>query len=586
MARAILYGTSVSPGIAIGRVRAIRPDYAAEKRHIFPEECENEIAELQKAQENVRAELEAAAERVPEDIAEQGDIIRAHIQICRDPKLLKNAAKKIRENLICASWAIDSVIEEFCAVFRAMEDPYLRERAQDIKAVGNRYQKCLRGGESPTEDMTAHVIAATDISPADALVLNLRSMLALVTSEGGATSHTAILSRSLHLPAVVGVTGLMHTVEDNEDVIIDAVQGCIYIAPSDDETAFFRKKQQEYNNWERTTRNNSLLPAETPDGVRIRVQANLENADECADALAAGAEGSGLYRTEFAYMCRQEPPTEEELYASYRKAAEQMAPSPVVFRTLDAGADKILHIHGNLREPNPNLGLRGIRFCLRHREIFYTQMRALLRAAVHGNVAIMIPMITSLQEVREVRRLISDAARDLASAGIPHNAELPLGLMIETPAAVITADTLARECDFFSIGTNDLLCYTLSIDRNNKHVAYLHDPMHPAMVHSLKRIIDCAHREGISVSVCGELSADPYGLALMLGMGVDSVSASVTSVPIIKHVIRKLDARMCSDMAHSVLMSTDAAASGRMVHETLAHCLGDELAFHNTMING
>lgn len=243
----------------------------------------------------------------------------------------------------------------------------------------------------------------------------------------------------------------------------------------------------------------------------------------------------------------------------------------------------MLHNQAALKEANPNLGLRGIRFCLRHRGMFYTQLRALLRASLDGNTAIMLPMITTLQEVQEVRRLITEASQSLSAAGIPHEPSPPLGVMIETPAAVLVADSLARECDFFSIGTNDLLGYLMAIDRNNKHVAYLHDPLHPAMALSLKRIIDCAHREGIGVSACGELSSDPYGLALLLGMGIDSISAAVTSVPAIKHMIRHMHAATCTEMAHSVLMSTDAVASSRMVRETLAQCMGEELLFHNTM---
>lgn len=584
MARAVLSGTSVSPGIALGKVQKLLPSGMVEERRILPGECAAECAALRQAAARARDELKLASEQVPADLAEQGDIIRAHMQLCQDPKLLGTAERRIHEQHLCASWALSCTVEELCALFHGMDDPYLRERAQDIKAVGRRIQTCLLGCEAARGRTMPHVLIAEDISPADALRLNLRGMLGLVTMEGGPTSHTAILSRSLHLPAVVGVTSLMDMVEDGDFIIVDAVRGCVHVAPDEDEVAQFSARQEEYLAWEHSTRHNAPLPAETLDGVRVTVQANMESPDECAAALGAGAEGAGLYRTEFAYLRASRFPTEEQLFQEYRDVAQRMAPARVVFRTLDAGADKMLRSQEALKEPNPNLGLRAIRFCLRHREVFHTQLRALLRAGLYGNTAIMIPMISSLQEVQEVRRLITEVSQGLSAAGIPHSDDMPLGVMIETPAAVMVADSLARECDFFSIGTNDLLCYLMAIDRNNKHVSYLHDPLHPAMVLSLKRVIDCAHREGIGVSVCGELSTDPHGLALLLGMGVDSVSAACTSVPAIKHMIRHLDAEICSELAHSVLASTDAAASSRMVRETLAQCLGEELVFHNTML--
>ena len=319
------------------------------------------------------------------------------------------------------------------------------------------------------------------------------------------------------------------------------------------------------------------------DGVRVGVHANLERLEEMDELQASGAEGVGLYRTEFSFL-REHLPSEEELYAEYSAVARKAAPAHVVFRTLDAGADKMLRAQEALREPNPALGLRGIRFCLRHQKIFRSQLRALMRAGVEGNISLLLPMISGLAEVQSVRRIMQELQQELQAAGLPHAADLPLGIMVETPAAVLIADALARECDFFSIGTNDLIHYLMAIDRNNLHVGYLNEALHPAVVRSLKRIIDSAHREGIGVSVCGELAADPYGLALLLGMGVDTLSASPRFVPGMKHMIRRLDAQTCMDMAHSVLMSTDVTASQRMLRERLQESLGSELAFHTTSI--
>ena len=313
MARAILFGTSVSPGIALGKVQLIHPSGTVEERHIRPEECDAEVAALLEAAARAREELQQASEQVPADLSEQCDIIRAHMQLCQDPKLLGAAQKRIREQHLCAAWALASTVEELCALFRGMNDPYLRERAQDIKAVGQRLQAGLQGGAHVRSLHAApHILMAEDISPADALSLNLRGMLGLVTMEGGPTSHTAILARSLHLPAVVGVTSLLNTVEDGDFVIVDAVKGCIYIAPDEEEMALFAVKQEEYQAWEHNTRHNAPLPAETLDGVRVSVQANLENPDECGAALSSGAEGAGLYRTEFAYLRSAHLPTEEQ----------------------------------------------------------------------------------------------------------------------------------------------------------------------------------------------------------------------------------------------------------------------------------
>ena len=396
-------------------------------------------------------------------------------------------------------------------------------------------------------------------------------------------SHFRDISFTVHAGEVLGVTGLLETGKPGEKVIVDGLNGCLLLDPDADDLATYEERQREYQEWEARTRSESHWPAEMRDGVRVSVHANLERLEEMDELQASGAEGVGLYRTEFSFL-REHLPSEEELYAEYSAVARKAAPAHVVFRTLDAGADKMLRAQEALKEPNPALGLRGIRFCLRHQKIFRSQLRALMRAGVEGNISLLLPMISGLAEVQSVRRIMQELQQELQAAGLPHAADLPLGIMVETPAAVLIADALARECDFFSIGTNDLIHYLMAIDRNNLHVGYLNEALHPAVVRSLKRIIDSAHREGIGVSVCGELAADPYGLALLLGMGVDTLSASPRFVPGMKHMIRRLDAQTCMDMAHSVLMSTDVTASQRMLRERLQESLGSELAFHTTSI--
>lgn len=584
MARAVLFGTPVSPGIAIGRVRFMHKLQQDEERRITPSEVEAEQAAMRLAAEDVRASLQATMENVPEDLAEYRDVIAAQMEMARDAKLLNATLTRIEQKLIAAPWALRLTVEELCALFRGMDDPYLRDRAQDIRAVGLRLRERLFADPAETPGAAEPaVLVAEDLSPADVMELNLDCVLGILTTEGGPTSHTAILSRSLHIPCLSGVTGLVGIAREDEMVIIDGLGGSVLLEPDEADLARYEARRLEYTGWEELTLLTARWPAEMCDGVRVVVQANLESSEELAAIPRSGAEGVGLYRTEFAYL-KGSLPDEEELLAEYSVVAQKISPERVVFRTLDVGADKMLHAQAALKEPNPALGLRGIRFCLRHQGLFRTQLRALMRAGVYGNVAIMLPMVSGLDEVQQVRRIIQEVHQELTAQNLPHAPVLPLGVMIETPAAALICDALARECDFFSIGTNDLIHYIMGIDRNNRHVAYLNEPLHPAVVRSLKHIVDAAHREGIGVSVCGELASDPLGMALLLGMGVDTISAAPRFVPGLKHLIRQLSAETCMELAHSVLLSTDVAASRRMVREQLHQSLGPELAFHTTSL--
>jgi phosphotransferase system enzyme I (PtsI) len=346
----------------------------------------------------------------------------------------------------------------------------------------------------------------------------------------------------------------------------------------------FVNRQAEYSSWQTQVRRGAHLAAETLDAVRIEVQANIEEAGECESVLASGAEGIGLCRTEFAYLKSGSLPAEQALYEEYRTIVQSQTPARVIFRTLDLGADKMSVQRRAPREANPDLGLRAIRYCLRHQDVFRTQLRAILRAGACGNVAVMLPMITGIQEVETSRRIIHEVATELRAEGLACDPHMPVGVMIEVPSAVVIADALAREVDFFSIGTNDLAHYLLAIDRRNMHVAYLHEPLHPAVMRAVKYVIDCAHREGIGVSICGELAADPYCLPVFLGMGVDALSASPHFVPIVKHLVRKLRKEDCIELARAVLMTTDVAAANRMVTEALFELLRGEADFHTTMI--
>ena len=547
--------------------------------------AETEVRHLYEAAHKVRDELAHARESVPTELSEQMEIIASHMLICQDPKLLQGAAELIREQHMSAVWALEKIGESLCVAFRAQDDPYLRDRVQDIRTVIGRIQSCLYGHKHIASEQAAPaVLLAEEISPADAIELKLEHILSLVTVEGGQTTHTAILARSLHIPAIVGVAGLLDVSREGELVIVDAFKGRVYLEPDEAELLEFTHRQKEYFLWQEQVRRSAHFPAETLDAVRIEVQANIEEARECEAALESGAEGIGLCRTELAYLKSKILPTEGALYEEYRTIVQSQAPARVIFRTLDLGADKMSEQHRVLGEANPALGLRAIRYCLRHQDVFRTQLRAILRAGACGNVAVMLPMITGIQELEATKRIINEAATELRAEGMACDPDIPVGVMIEVPAAVMIADALAREVDFFSIGTNDLIHYLLAIDRRNTHVAYLHEPLHPAVVRAVKYVVDCARREGIGVSICGELAVDPYCLPVFLGMGVDALSASPKFVPIVKHMVRKLRQEDCIELARSVLMTTDAAAANRIVTEALFELLRGEVEFHTSMI--
>ncbi len=582
MARTILYGISVAPGIAIGKVVRTHHEQQIEERFIGKDDIDSEVEKLHAATSGVSAELQAA--KITS--VEHGDIIQAHIMMSHDPRLLSETEDCIRTQRLCAPWALQKTLDSLCAAFIDLDDPYLRERAFDLRAVGARLQAHLAGKDfSPITSTSPRIYMAEDLSPVDTLNLSVDHILGLVMAEGGATSHTAILARSLHIPAIMGVTGILEAVKEDDLVIVDAIAGCVYIAPDEQELASFAQKLQEYQDWAKAVRRSATLPAETLDNVHIHVQANLENADEVESITSYGAEGIGLYRTEYAYLRSRQLPTEEQLYQEYASVVKKANTKQVIFRTLDVGMDKALHSQTAIKEYNPALGLRGIRFCMRHQGILRTQLRAILRAALHGDVSIILPMISCLEEVQAIKRILLEVRQDLCLQGIEHASSLPIGIMMEVPSAVMIADSLAKHCDFFSIGTNDLTHYLLAIDRNNKHVAYLHNPLHTALTRCIKRIIDCAHREGISVTVCGEMVSDPYCLAMLLGLGVDIISAAPQSIPSIKHLLRNLKAEECTKMAEAMLTTADAAVCTRIVTDTLAQSLRDNFAFYTSLIN-
>lgn len=586
MARGVLYGIAVSAGISIGKAYFMgRSRQAVAQNFIPPEQVDEEIARLQEAARAVATELDEARAQVPAELQDHAAIIDSHRMISQDPKLLRDTERRIRAQNSNAAWALEQAVAAIATAFASIDDPYIRERVQDVRAVAERIISKLAGN---TVELTVTgermILLANDLTPADTIGLEVGKIMSFVTVEGGKTSHTGILARSLQIPAIVGVPSLEKSIEDGELIIIDALKGRILIGPDEHELTHYTERADQFEHYQKNIRKQTFLPAETIDGYRIGVHCNIELVDEVPQVLDTGAEGVGLYRTEYSFLARHGMATEEELYEEYAAVAELMAPNPVVFRTIDVGADKMLREQVLYEEPNPALGLRAIRFCLRHQDIFRRQLRALLRAGVHGNVSLLIPMISGLQEVRQARHILNEVKQGLDAEGLAHASDVPFGIMIELPSAVMIADTLAREVDFFSIGTNDLIQYSLGIDRGNRHVSYLYQPLHPAIIRAIKLVVDAAHRAGISVCVCGEIASDPFCLPILLGMQVDTISIAPQSVPGIKNLIRKSHMEECRALTRAALHGDTVSHVNRMVKETVYDRFPDELTFFASMV--
>ena len=473
-----------------------------------------------------------------------------------DPAFVPEIKDTIRQELIKAEHALFKVVERYVQTFNAIEDEYLKGRAADLKDIGERLAGNLLGMAGNTlEDLPEDaVILAVDLAPSDTARLDKSRCRAFVTEMGSRTSHTAIMARSMEIPAVVGIAGITGKAEDGDKIIVDGDAGLVWLNPDPATLKLYRRKQHEYRQLRQELQGLKDLPAETScGGRRVELSANIGTPEDCTAALANGADGVGLFRTEFLYIDRDHLPGEEEQLKAYTAAAMAMAPRPVIIRTLDIGGDKRLPYLHLPEEMNPFLGVRGIRLCLERPDIFKTQLRAILRAGISGNVRIMYPMIADVSEIRAANALLAEAKRELADEGISCADQLPVGIMIETPAAALTADLLAKEVDFFSIGSNDLIQYTMAADRMNERLYRLHELLHPAVLKLIKHIIDAAHRAGKWVGMCGEMAGSEEAAPLLLGMGLDEFSMSAASIPRIKKIIRSLSYAQAADIAREAL---------------------------------
>lgn len=554
----MIKGIPVSFGVGIARAVCLT---AKEPQTIHannqPANAEQELQKLQGSIERSTVELNRLHEQVSKEVgATEAAILDAHLAFLQDPAFAGEMKTQIQEQQLFAVQAVQQVMEHFAAIFEGLDDPYMQERAADVRDVGKRIIKNINNPDGDTVEAYTEpfVLIAEDVTPSDTIQLPRQLVRAIVAAKGGATSHAAILARSLGIPAVMGAgPELLAQPASGDLVIVDGTSGSIHINP--DEETLARYQKQAETEREQTEQLEKLrdLPAETTDGRRIELVANIGRPEETEAVLAKGAEGVGLFRSEFLFMDREQLPSEEEQFVAYRDAVSGMAGKPVIIRTLDVGGDKHLPYLDMPKEENPFLGWRAIRISLDRLDLFKTQLRAILRASAFGRALIMFPMISHVEQIRQAKTFVEEAKQELRQEGIAFDEQIPLGIMIEIPAACLIADALAAEVDFFSIGTNDLVQYTLAVDRMNERLSELYSYFHPAVLRLIQSVIDASHRNGIWTGMCGEMAADPLAAPLLLGLGLDEFSCNANSLPRVKEQIRRMSYQNAQEVAKHVL---------------------------------
>jgi phosphoenolpyruvate-protein phosphotransferase (PTS system enzyme I) len=557
----VLVGIGVSPGIARGPVHLSNDVFEIpEIEAIPPDDIEPEILRLKNALETTRHQIEALRERIASELGStDADIFDAHLLMLEDRSVLDQAYSRIRKQQQKAEGAFYGVMSHYVETLKKIGDEYLRERTVDIEDVARRVVRNLRGTQTDQAPAEPHVLFSNELTPSVTAMLDRATVLGFATEGGSHTSHSTIMARSMGIPAIVGLPEITTRFHTGQDALLDGYGGLLIINPSEETLAAYAVTRRKKAALESHLREMVDLPAETLDGKRIILAANIEFENETADVNAWGADGIGLYRTEFFFLNRPTLPSEDEQAENYARIAASAGPEGVIIRTLDIGGDKLHVLHDTISEANPFLGWRGIRVSLKRRKLFKSQLRAILRASAVGRVRVMFPMISGLEELREARAILHECQGELRSEGTVFDETMEIGAMIEVPSAALTAHALAREVDFFSIGTNDLIQYTLAVDRGNEMVADLYQPCHPAILTLLKNISDAARQAGIWTGVCGEMAGDILLTPLMVGLGFNELSMSTPQLPMVKYAIRKLPSARCTELVEEALTMGEAA---------------------------
>lgn len=537
-------GIIASPGIAIGKAFVLEQKEVVINEALLKDasECEAEVEKFRKAVTETEAQLNDIIETTEKRLsAKEADVFRAHLMMLNDPTLEDAVMDKINNGMMHADKAVAEATEEVSAMLASLDDEYLRERAADIKDVGGRILDNVVGNVRVSLDQLDEevVVFANDLTPSDTATMDMNYVKGFVTQLGGRTSHTSIIARIMGLPAIVGTGDVLSKVKHGDMVVLDAVDCDVMVNPDDAKMAEGKKKLEDFLEHKRQLDAVKMLEAVTTDGHKVEVVGNIASPNDCKGAKENGAEGVGLFRTEFLYMSRPTLPSEDEQFEAYKAAVEAMAPGAVIIRTLDIGGDKAADCIKFPEEMNPFLGWRAIRMYFDRLDIIKPQMRAVLRASAFGKLRVMFPMVISVEEITKMYAIIDECKAELKNEGKAFDENLEIGIMVETPSAAINAEKFAKIVDFFSIGTNDLTQYVLGVDRGNEMIADLYQPLHPSVIRAIKMVIDASHKEGKWTGVCGELAGDEKGAALLLGMGLDEFSMSAGSIPTIKNLIRK-----------------------------------------------
>ncbi len=568
-----MLGIGASPGIAIGKAYVLtHQEIEVNQENIEEDKVLEEIQRFEEAVEKSRKQLQRIKEQAILELGQsQAEIFQAHLLVLEDPEFIGKIKLSIEKEKMNAAYGTQRVMNQFIAAFESMENTYFKERAADIKDVGTRLIKNILGIASQDlasiqEDV---LIIAHDLTPSDTAQMNKNKVLGFATDIGGRTSHTAIMARSLEIPAVVGLKEITQQVQQGDTIILDGLTGKVFINPSKQQLETYQTEKEKYENYRKELEKLKELPAQTLDGHKVEIAGNIGTPKDVEGVLKNGGQGIGLYRTEFLYMNRDTMPTEEEQFQAYKEVLEKMEGKPVIIRTLDIGGDKKLPYLDTPDEMNPFLGWRAIRICLENKEMFKTQLRAILRASIYGQTLIMFPMISGVQEVREAKLVLEEAKKELEDQNIDYDQNIKVGIMVEIPSAAVSADIIAKEVDFFSIGTNDLCQYTLAVDRMNEKISHLYQPLHPAILRLIKNVIDASHKEGIFTGMCGEMAGDAMSTLILLGLGLDEFSMSALSIPQIKKMIRSVSIEQAKQIAQKALYLSTPEEIKEMIKENL-----------------